>query len=257
MKRCARVVLILMATASAVTAQVGKLEPLQRALSEAVDTHDFERANHTLSKLALLVADIHLRVAIAEADTSAVAEALSAGADPNSYNAAGVSMLAAAAAQCQDTEPIVEQLLRAGADPAQGHYGGQSALEVAAQSSEGCPHVFVRHGMEVDVSSADALRAMISGIRAGDQQVVTILLDGGLDIHSLDPQHDEWSLLLHAVDAGQDQVASLLLEWGAHGETALATARASGDASLAERLEQALQLAGDSDTSRQRKQSKK
>ena len=69
MKRCARVVLILMATASSVTAQVGKLEPLQRALSEAVDTHDFERANHTLSKLALLVADIHLQLAIAEADT--------------------------------------------------------------------------------------------------------------------------------------------------------------------------------------------
>ena len=143
------------------------------------------------------------------------AQLLHAGADPDAADNAGLSALASVASRCADREAVVELLLDSGADASKGHSRGGTAFELAAASSQGCAHVFVRRGIDVDLTSTAAMRALISGVRAGDVDAVTVLLDAGHDIDTVDEKRDGWSLLMHAVDAGREEMVRLLLERGA------------------------------------------
>ena len=125
--------------------------------------------------------------------------------------------------------------------------------------------MFVRRGIDVDLTSAAAVRALISGVRAGDVDAVTILLDVGLDADTVDERRDAWSLLMHAVDAGQEEMVRLLLERGASksyvdagGRSAREMALDAGNTSIADQLKYSIQLSAEIDTtSQQKKQTKK
>ncbi len=256
--RAAIITLSILLIASAVSSQDPGFATATRSLNDAFGSNDFEQANRIIDDLQRRITDAQLRHAIAQDDTAGVTAALAAGADPNLTDATGGSLLAAVAARCVGREDIVELLLAGGADPARGHFAGATVFEVAADSPHGCAHVLVRQGVEVDFTSPRAVRALISAIRSGDLEAVTLLLDGGVDVDAVDGRHDDWSLLMHAVDVEQEQIALILLERGVNGSAVLASAQAAGLETLASRLAQVLELAGtDESESRQRKQTKK
>ncbi|MBT4097184.1 MAG: hypothetical protein HOB49_08025 [Gemmatimonadetes bacterium] len=257
-------------------AQDSSFDTLQHDLSQAFTAGEYDRASQIITKLATLVEtkraslatlDSLLIKAVAQADAAAVETILGNGARANVMNAAGFSMLAEVAAQCAGREAIVELLLDHGADLAIGHYAGTSAFEHAANGSSGCAHVLVRYGAKVDAASEMALRALISGVRAGDMEAVTLLLDAGHPIDAVDAERDRWSLLMHATDADQGDMVRFLLERGAPvawvddtGRTAEQMALAAGRASIAELLRISMEGLSDADADageQRRKQTKK
>jgi ankyrin repeat protein len=253
---------------------------LQHDLSQAFTAGKYDRAAQIVTKLAALVdtkrasmatLDSLLIKAVAQADVAAVETILGSGARANVMNAAGLSILAEVAAQCAGRVAIVELLLDNGADPAIGHYTGISAFEHAANSSSGCAHVLVRYGAEVEATSELALRVLISAVRAGDTEAVTLLLDAGHPMDAVDEERDGWSLLMYAADADQGDMVRFLLERGAPvawvddtGRTAEQMARSAGRASIAELLRISLEGLSDADADpdadtgeKRRKQTKK
>lgn len=257
MTRSALAALALLAVAGPARSAEDDFTRLQRSLAAAYEARDLEAATQIVAELQSHVLNTRLRVAAAGGDADAVAAALAAGADANTTAGAGVGLLASVASQCGGRVPIVDLLLDSGADPVRGDFRGNTAFQLAAASDQGCAHVFVRRGLEVDVASVAARRALVSGSRYGDLEAVVLLLDGGLDVDTTDPKRG-WTLLMHAVEAEQEAVVQLLLGRGASPAIALDQATRGEHSALAERLQRVIdQSAGSDPSSQQRKQTKK
>ena len=134
-------------------------------------------------------------------------------------------------------DKLLAALLKADFDPnATGSYD-QTPLEIACSTGrEKAVVLLLEHGADVNAGNG----ALASATNGGHTKIVEVLLEAGADVN---PKPAGWTPLMWAGQAGNEEVAQLLLDAGAKkgvknrkGETAADVAEEAGHKKLAKLL---------------------
>lgn len=167
--------------------------------------------------------DEQLLEAVTGQDSSAVKQLLEDGADPNTVDSNGSSLLAVAA---QDGQfEIVQRLLDAGANvngtlkAGSGSAPGkdQPALSEAAHLNYGdIVELLIAHGADVNQTDSNYGRTALFGAAVyNHHEIVQVLLANGADPNIRTSDIDKWTALHLAVSGGSTEAVQALLEGGA------------------------------------------